>query len=39
MRKKVTGIILLAGNSTRYNKSINKNLDIINGKYVLLEFF
>ena len=30
----ITGIILLAGNSTRYGK--NKNLELINGKHVFL---
>ena len=30
----ITGIILLAGNSTRYGK--NKNLELLNGKYVFL---
>ena len=36
MENKATGIILVAGNSTRYNKKINKNLDKINNKPVLL---
>ena len=33
--KKVTGIILVAGNSTRYGKNKNKNLEILNGKTIL----
>ena len=33
---KVTGIILLAGNSTRYNKGFNKNLELLNNQYVFL---
>ena len=33
---KVTGILLLAGNSTRYNKSINKNFELINSQHVFL---
>ena len=33
--KKVTGIILVAGNSTRYGQGRNKNLEIVNGKPVL----
>lgn len=33
--KKVTAIILVAGNSTRYGKNRNKNFEIINGKAVL----
>ena len=33
--KKVTAIILSAGNSTRYNKNINKNFEIIGEKPVL----
>ncbi|MBQ4031552.1 MAG: 2-C-methyl-D-erythritol 4-phosphate cytidylyltransferase [Bacilli bacterium] len=36
MENKATGIILAAGNSTRYNKKINKNLDKINNKPLLL---
>ena len=35
-KKTVTAIILAAGNSTRFGKKKNKNLEIINGKYVLL---
>ena len=34
--KKVTAIILVAGNSTRYGQNRNKNFEIINGKEVLL---
>ena len=34
MKNKITGIILLAGNSTRYGK--NKNLECIDNKYVFL---
>lgn len=34
--RKVTAIILVAGNSTRYGKTINKNLEEINGKPVFL---
>ena len=33
--KKVTGIILLAGASTRYNKGINKNLDLLEEKKII----
>ena len=33
--KKVTGIILVAGNSTRYGKGINKNFENIGNKKVL----
>lgn len=33
--KTVTGIILLAGQSTRYNKGINKNLDSLDDKAVI----
>ena len=33
--KKVTAIILIAGNSTRFGKNRNKNFEIINGKTVL----
>ena len=33
--KKVTAIILVAGNSTRYGKNRNKNFDKVNGKTVL----
>ena len=33
--KKVTGIILVAGNSTRYGQGRNKNFEIVNGKSVL----
>ena len=36
MVNKVTGIILLAGNSTRYKKNINKNFDYLNDKLVFL---
>lgn len=32
----VTGILLLAGNSTRYNKNINKNLELLNNQYIFL---
>ena len=31
----VTGIILVAGNSTRYGKGTNKNFEILNDKYVI----
>jgi len=34
-QRKVTGIILVAGNSTRYGTGKNKNLEQINGKTVL----
>ena len=34
--QKVTAIILIAGNSTRYQQNKNKNFDIINGKPVIL---
>lgn len=33
--KKVTAVILAAGNSVRYGQNKNKNLEIINGKQVL----
>lgn len=33
--KTVTGVILLAGSSTRYNKGINKNLDTIDDNLVI----
>ena len=33
--KTVTGIILSAGNSTRYGQNRNKNFELINGKSVL----
>ena len=33
---KTSGILLLAGNSTRYNKNINKNLEMLNKQYVFL---
>lgn len=33
--KKVTAIILVAGNSTRYGQNRNKNFEIINGKTIL----
>lgn len=33
--KTVTAIILVAGNSTRYGKNRNKNLELINGKSVV----
>lgn len=32
---KVTGMILVAGNSTRYGKKINKNFELINGRAIL----
>jgi len=32
MENKATGIILIAGNSTRYNKNKNKNFELINRK-------
>lgn len=31
----VTGIILVAGNSTRFEKNTNKNFEKVNGKYIL----
>lgn len=34
-RKTITGIILVAGNSTRYGKNKNKNFEWINGKTVI----
>lgn len=34
-RKKVTAIILVAGNSTRYGQNRNKNFETINGKTVM----
>lgn len=33
--KKVTAIILIAGNSTRFSKNRNKNFELVNGKTVL----
>lgn len=33
--KTVTGIVLVAGNSTRYGQNRNKNFEIINGKTVM----
>ena len=33
--KKVTAIILVAGNSSRYGQNRNKNLENINGKTIL----
>lgn len=33
--KKVTAIILVAGNSTRYGQNRNKNFEIVNGKAIL----
>ena len=33
---KTTGIILMAGNSTRYNKNTNKNLELLNNQYIFL---
>ena len=36
INKKVTGIILLAGNSTRYNSKINKNFELLNNKPLIL---
>lgn len=36
MEKKVTAIILVAGNSTRFGQNRNKNFEIIDGKEVLL---
>lgn len=35
MKKKITGILLLAGNSTRYGKNTNKNFELVNHKTVL----
>ena len=35
LKKSVTAIILVAGNSTRYGKNRNKNFEIIGGKTVL----
>jgi len=34
-RRKVSGIILVAGNSTRFGKNRNKNFEIIKGKTIL----
>ena len=34
-KRKVTAIILVAGNSTRYGQNRNKNFEIVNGKAVL----
>lgn len=34
--KKVTAIILIAGNSTRFGKNRNKNFEVLDGKSVLL---
>ena len=34
-KRSISAIILIAGNSTRYNKNINKNFEIINRKPVL----
>ena len=31
----VTGIILVAGNSTRFGKKTNKNFEKIKGKYII----
>jgi 2-C-methyl-D-erythritol 4-phosphate cytidylyltransferase len=36
--KTVSGIILIAGNSNRFNGSINKNLEEINNKAVFFFF-
>lgn len=36
MENKASAIILMAGNSTRYSKKINKNLDKINKKEIIL---
>ena len=36
IKKSVTAIILVAGNSTRYGKNRNKNFEIIGGKTVLI---
>ena len=33
--KKVTAIILVAGNSTRYGQNKNKNLELLNNKTIL----
>lgn len=33
--KKVTGIILIAGNSKRFGKGVNKNFELIKGKSIL----
>ena len=33
--KTITGIILVAGNSTRFGKNRNKNFEIVNGKSIL----
>lgn len=35
LNKKVTAIVLVAGNSNRYGKNRNKNFEIINGKTIL----
>ena len=34
-KRKITAIILVAGNSTRFNQNRNKNFELINGKSVL----
>lgn len=36
MENKATAIILMAGNSTRYNRKVNKNLEKINNKEIIL---
>ncbi len=36
MKNKATAIILMAGNSTRYSKKNNKNLELLNNKPVIL---
>ena len=36
MNNNVTEIILLAGNSTRYGKNINKNFELIEVRYLFL---
>ena len=33
--KKVTAIILVAGNSTRYGQNRNKNFEVVQGKTIL----
>ena len=33
--RKVTAIILIAGNSTRFGKNRNKNFELVNGKTVI----
>ena len=35
LNKTVTGIILVAGNSTRFGQNRNKNFELVNGKTIL----